>query len=51
MCNLRAIINLKTIGGYGVMEQMKNDIKEMVDGISNIWILDQIKMMIQNITR
>lgn len=33
------------------MEQMKDEIKEMVDGISNMWILIQIKMVIQNITR
>ncbi len=33
------------------MEQMKNEIKEMIDGISNMWILIQIKTMIQNITR
>lgn len=33
------------------MEQMKNEIKELVDGISNMWILIQIKTMIQNITR
>ena len=33
------------------MEQMKNEIKGMIDGISNMWILIQIKTMIQNITR
>ncbi len=33
------------------MEQMKNEIKEMIDGISNMWILIQIKTMIQNIIR
>lgn len=33
------------------MEQMKNEIKEMIDDISNMWILIQIKTMIQNITR
>lgn len=33
------------------MEQMKNEIKEMIDDISNMWILIQIKTMIQNIIR
>ena len=45
------VIIIKNHSGGAAVEQIKQEIKEMIDEINNIWILQQVKKMLQNITR
>lgn len=47
----KRIIIVKNQFGGAAVEQLKQEIKTLLDEINNIWILQQVKEMLQNITK